>query len=133
LGWDGCRGEKENGHNGPKRLSCPKSGCYDSVDTKTEHPMRRIIPLQPELRPALPTVLGNVDYQRFEVELKRIDEVIRLGGVEEVFVHLSLARWRAEGGNRVPTAKEQARYQQASAQAFDATSSKRFLGKTIGG
>ena len=98
-------------------------------DNKPEHPMSPIILLQPEFRPELPTVLGNVDYQRFEVELVRIDEVIRLSGVGELFVEISLKHWRAQGGKRVPTGKEQAKYQQASAQALRCNVLKQILGE----
>lgn len=95
--------------------------------------MSRILPLQPELRPALPTVRGNVDYARFEAELMRIDEVLRLSGVEELFVEQSLAQWLAQGRDRVPTAKEQRKYQQTSAQALRCTVLKQILGEDYRG
>ena len=52
--------------------------------------MPQILPFQPMLRPALPTVVGNVDYQRFEVQLRWIDKMLRESGVETLFVKLSL-------------------------------------------
>lgn len=100
---------------------------------KPEQPMSRILLLQPELRPALPTVRGNVDYQRFEVELKRIDEVLRLSGVQELFVERSLEHWLARIGDRVPTAKEQAKYQRASGQALRCNALKQILGEDYRG
>jgi len=52
------------------------------------------IPLQLSFRPALRTVQGNVDYTRFEAELKRIDELLRLSSVERVFVERSLIQYK---------------------------------------
>ncbi len=95
--------------------------------------MAKIVPLQGEFRPALPTVRGNVDYVRFEAELKRIDEVLRLSGVEELFVELSLERWVAGAGDRMPTAKEQSRYQRSSGQALRCNVLKQILGEDYRG
>lgn len=44
-----------------------------------------IIPFQPSLQPALPTVEGNVDYRSFRDELSRIDQILR-SGPEHTFV-----------------------------------------------
>ena len=91
--------------------------------------MKRIIPFQTELRPALPTVLGNVDYLRFEVELKRIDEILRLSGVEELFVERGLEHWLGQAGERVPSIKEQLKYQEQSRRALRCTVLKQILGE----
>ena len=53
-----------------------------------------IIPLQLNFRPAVRTVAGNVDYTRFERELKRIDELLRLSGAEEKFVRRSVEQYQ---------------------------------------
>ena len=95
--------------------------------------MAKIIPLQGHLRPVLPTVRGNVDYLRFESELHRIDEIVRLSGVEEMFVERSLDRWMAQAGERVPTAKEQAKYQRTSVQALRCNVLKQILGENYRG
>ena len=95
--------------------------------------MAKIIPLQSELRPALPTVRGNVEYLRFESELQRIDELLRLSGVEELFVERSLEHWLARSGDRVPTAKEQAKQQQASTRALRCQVLKQILGEDYRG
>ena len=50
-----------------------------------------ILPFQPVLSPALPTVLGNVDYQNFERQLRRMDELLRASGVETSFVEQCLS------------------------------------------
>jgi hypothetical protein len=91
--------------------------------------MKRIIPFQPELRPALPTVRGNVDYLRFEAELKRIDEILRLSGVEELFVERGLEPWLAQADARVPSAKQQVKYQEQSRRALRCTVLKQLLGE----
>jgi len=52
-----------------------------------------IIPFQPSLQPALPTVEGNVDYRQFRDELCRIDEILR-SGPEETFVVAATLRTR---------------------------------------
>jgi len=95
--------------------------------------MKRIIPFQPELRPALPTVLGNVDYLRFETELKRIDEILRLSGVEELFVERGLEHWLAQSDERVPSAKQQVNYQEQSRRALRCTVLKQILGEDYRG
>lgn len=95
--------------------------------------MAKIIPLQGHLRPVLPTVRGNVDYLRFESGLHRIDEIVRLSGVEEMFVERSLDRWMAQAGDREPTAKEQAKYQRASVQALRCNVLKQILGEDYRG
>ena len=46
----------------------------------------RIIAFQPEFCPALPVVVGNVDYQKFKATLLRIDELLRMGDLEREFV-----------------------------------------------
>jgi hypothetical protein len=95
--------------------------------------MAKIIPLQRELRPALPTVRGNVDYLRFETELQRTDELLRLSGIEALFVERSLEEWLARSGDVVPTAWQQGRYQQASAQALRCNVLRQMLGEDYRG
>ncbi|MCD6339865.1 MAG: hypothetical protein J7M29_10865 [Verrucomicrobia bacterium] len=73
--------------------------------------MPEINPLQTELRPALPAAPGNVDCQRFETELKRIDELLRRSGIKALFVRLSLERRLHAGARRQPTPKEQTCFQ----------------------
>jgi hypothetical protein len=46
----------------------------------------QIIAFQPELCPALPTVVENVDYRDIKATLERIDQLLRYGGVESAFV-----------------------------------------------
>ena len=95
--------------------------------------MGDVIPLQSEFRPVLPTVRGNVDYLKFEEDLFRIDEILDLSGVERWFVELSLKRWMAGAGDRVPTAKEQGKFQWRSAQALRCIVLKHLLGEDVRG
>ena len=60
---------------------------------KNPSPAAAILPFQPALCPALPVVLGNVDYRDFERQLRRIDQFLLLGGVEKSFVEQSLAHY----------------------------------------
>ncbi len=54
-----------------------------------------LIPFQPALSPALPTVEGNVDYRTFRDELSRIDEILR-SGPEATFVLAATEHWFAQ-------------------------------------
>ena len=84
---------------------CPKSAGDDfHVNEKpiTRHPL---LPFQPALSPALPAVLGNVDYQEFERPLRRIDGLLIAGGLEKSFVEQCLARYDPQ----FPLATTQAR------------------------
>ena len=66
-----------------------------------------IIPFQPSLRPALPTIEGNVDYRQFRDELSRIDAIL-LGGPEQNFVQEATQHWLAQLGSpaeNIPAAR----------------------------
>jgi hypothetical protein len=54
-----------------------------------------IIPFQLNFRPEVRTVLGNVDYLKFEAELRRMDEIITLSGVEKDFLARSVRQYKA--------------------------------------
>lgn len=56
----------------------------------------KTIPFQQDLRPEVRTVFGNVDYLKFEKELRRIDALINSSGIERVFVERSVAKYKAE-------------------------------------
>jgi hypothetical protein len=95
--------------------------------------MGKVIPFQTDFRPVLPTVLGNVDYRHFEEDLLRMDEILDLGGVEQLFVELSLERWLAQSTDRAPSAQQQARFQKQSAQALRCVVLKHLLGEDLRG
>lgn len=80
----------------------------------------QIIPFPEELRPRLPTIVGNVDYLTLRQRLEQIDVLLRQGGVERDFVQRALARWqRAAQGT--PTVHEQAQFQERSRRALRCT------------
>lgn len=79
-----------------------------------------IIPFPQELRPQLPTIVGNVDYRTLRQRLEQIDALLRQGDVERDFVQRSLNRWQHAGSGQ-PSALEQTKYQQRSRRALRCT------------
>ena len=79
-----------------------------------------LIPFPQELRPKLPTIVGNVDYHTLRQGLEQIDSLLREGGVEADFVQRALASWKV-AGSREPSALEQLKYQQRSRRALRCT------------
>jgi hypothetical protein len=79
-----------------------------------------LIPFPEELRPKLPTIVGNVDYQTLRQRLDQIDALLREGGVERVFVEQSLEKW-VGAADREPTAGEQLKHQERSRRALRCT------------
>lgn len=60
--------------------------------------MVKIIPFQPHLKPKLPTIEGNVDYQEFRRQLHRIDQILNQTGLESDFVSVCLNLWAGKSG-----------------------------------
>jgi len=79
-----------------------------------------IIPFPQELRPQLPTIVGNVDYLTLRQRLEQIDALLREGGVEEAFVERSLEQWNPGGRSEV-SARQQIKFQQRSRRALRCT------------
>jgi len=77
-----------------------------------------ILPFPQELRPKLPTIVGNVDYRTLRQRLEQIDALLREGGVERDFVERSLKQWAAD---RKPSVLEQLKHQQRSRRALRCT------------
>jgi len=98
---------------------------------KNALPAAQILPFQPTLRPALPTVLGNVDYQEFERQLRRLDQLLSLSGVEKHFVEQSLARYAAQCP--AATTKVRARQQRHSYRALRCNVLRGLLGEDFRG
>lgn len=94
---------------------------------KNASPAAQILPFQPSLSPALPTVLGNVDYQEFERQLRRIDQFLLASGVEKSFVEQSLARYDAQFP--AATTKARARHQRHSYRALRCNVLRGLLGE----
>ena len=80
----------------------------------------QILPFPQELRPQLPTIVGNVDYLSLRRQLEQIDVLLRVSGVERDFVERALAGWKVAGA-RQPTASAQLRFQQRSRRALRCT------------
>ena len=81
---------------------------------------RSILPFPQELRPRLPTIVGNVDYLTLRHRLEEIDALLRAGGVERDFVQRALARWRRAAATE-PTPREQGKFQARSRRALRCT------------
>ena len=79
-----------------------------------------IIPFPQELRPQLPTIVGNVDYLTLRQRLEQIDTLLRDAGVEQDFVQRALERWQVAAKRNV-TAQEQTTFQQRSRRALRCT------------
>ena len=92
------------------------------------------IPLQLSFRPVLRTVVGNVDYTKFEAELKRIDELLTLSGLEHDFVKRSICQYiaRAAAGVQVGNG-DLARQKQHSLVALRSTILLSLLGESYRG
>lgn len=70
-----------------------------------------LIPFPAELRPRLPTIVGNVDYLQLRERLERIDRLLLQSGLETAFVEACLRQWRRPE-QRPATARQQLKYQQ---------------------
>jgi len=81
---------------------------------------RPIIPFPQELRPKLPTIVGNVDYLTLRQRLEQIDSLLHDGGVERDFVERALAGWK-RASKTEPSAREQGKFQQRSRRALRCT------------
>ena len=86
----------------------------------------QIIPFPQELRPRLPTIVGNVDYLTLRERLEQIDALLRQSGVERDFVQRALADWRRAAKGE-PTAREQEKFQQRSRRALRCTALRTLL------
>jgi hypothetical protein len=76
-----------------------------------------IIPLPAELRPCLPTIVGNVDYLTVRQRLEQIDSVLRVSGLERELVEGALEGWLKPAG-RAPSVREQQKFQWRSRRAL---------------
>jgi hypothetical protein len=79
-----------------------------------------LIPFPQELRPQLPTIVGNVDYSTLRQRLEQIDALLRESGVERDFVERSLEQWNP-GGTDERSVRQQIQFQQRSRRALRCT------------
>lgn len=68
-------------------------------------PDATIIPFEPLLPQVLPTIEGNLDYRLLRDQLLRIDELLRLSGLEGLLLRKDLQRWLARCPNPSPKAQ----------------------------
>jgi hypothetical protein len=116
-----------------KSLPCSKSVCYDDhTPMKINPPTCNIVPFQPELRPVLPTIEGNVDYQEFCWQLERVEEILIQGGIERKFVEMSLNRW-LKGRKKEPSGKQMGNFQLHSMRALRCNIARTLLGEDFRG
>ncbi|MFZ1075328.1 MAG: transposase [Minisyncoccia bacterium] len=80
----------------------------------------RIIPFPAELRPRLPTIIGNVDYLTLRQRLEQIESLLHDSGLERQFVEQALHDWR-QRSRRTPSAQEQQKFQRRCRRALRCT------------
>ena len=90
-----------------------------------------LVPFALPLQPALPTIEGNVDYQKFRRQLQRIDELLIQSGLEQQFLQQYVQQWlqRAEFSRRPPSAKAQRNYQVHTRRALRCNLTRTLLGE----
>jgi hypothetical protein len=76
-----------------------------------------ILPFSEELRPRLPTIVGNVDHLTLHRRLTDIDAILRQSGFEKDFIAACLEAWLKKSP-RAPSARVQTRYQKGFRQAL---------------
>jgi hypothetical protein len=79
-----------------------------------------IIPFPQELRPTLPTIVGNVDYLMLRQRLEQIDALLLSSGLEKDFVQCALQGWLSRAKDQ-PSARQQQQFQLRSRRALRCT------------
>src|ERR1019366_10525854 len=81
-----------------------------------------IIPFPTELRPRLPTIVGNVDYLTLCQRLEQIESLLQASGLEADFVEKALQDWlKPKPASQPPTARQQQQFQLRSRRALRCT------------
>ena len=81
-----------------------------------------IIPFPTDLRPRLPTIVGNVDYLTLCQRLEQIESLLQASGLEADFVEKALQDWlKPKPVSRPPTARQQQQFQLRSRRALRCT------------
>lgn len=70
-----------------------------------------LLPIQQLLRPSLPTIEGNVDYQPLRQQLLRIDQLLIQSDLEAQFIADSFEKWKADCKFQNISAKAQRKIQ----------------------
>lgn len=92
---------------------------------------RSVLPFELHLQPALPTVLGNLDYHQLRQKLQRIDELLIQSSLEKQFVQECLTQWQTECAPRQPSAKAQLRFEEQSRYALRCNIARILLGEAF--
>ncbi len=79
-----------------------------------------IIPFPTELRPRLPTIVGNVDDLTLCQRLEQIESLLQASGLESDFVEKALQDWLQPASHQ-PTARQQQQFQRRSRRALRCT------------
>ena len=80
-------------------------------------PLPELVPEQEHLTIDVPTVYGPIEFREWKQQLERIHEILGLGGVEQMFQQLSLARRNDEEQRAAEAAKRPFRSLSAAEQA----------------
>ena len=81
-----------------------------------------LIPFPTDLRPRLPTIVGNVDYLTLCQRLEQIESLLQASGLEADFVEQALQNWlKPKPASRLPTARQQQQFQLRSRRALRCT------------
>jgi len=81
-----------------------------------------IIPFPTDLRPRLPTIVGNIDYLTLRQRLEQIESLLQASGLEAGFVEQALQGWlKPKAASRPPTARQQQQFQLRSRRALRCT------------
>ena len=81
-----------------------------------------MIPFPTDLRPRLPTIVGNVDYLTLCQRLEQIESLLQASGLEADFVEKALQDWlKPKPVSRPPTARQQQQFQWRSRRALRCT------------
>lgn len=101
-------------------MLCLKKVVYDFCDEQKNiyHQRKPIIPAQLSLRPVLPTIIGNRDYQLFEELLIRMDRILWLSHLQTGFCERWVAQWRTGLKQGDPSGKQEAQQAQIAGVAF---------------
>lgn len=91
--------------------------------------MPHYLTLQKELRPVLPVIRGCKDYTQQQTLLERVDRILRISGIEDLFVELHLQNFLQQSDKRTRTvgSKEHQRQALESIQALRCTVLKNLL------
>jgi hypothetical protein len=87
----------------------------------------KIIPFQPPLPQALPTIEGNVDYRQFRDRFLHIDQLLFESGLETQLVESDLRRWLGRHPKVTPRAQQN--HQLHSRRALRCNIARQLLGQ----